>query len=380
MFGARSAAILLIAGTSALAGCSSSESTSSVAPGSTALEQAGFQQILDDAREKYNFPGAQLGVWTEDGEWFGVTGTSAQNGSEPPSREDHTRIGSLTKPFTVAVLLRLVDQGKVSLDDLIEDYIPGMPNGKTATLRDLASMTSGIPSYTFNEEFTSELAADPDAVFQPEQLIDYIKDDKPSFPAGTQVEYSNTNTVLLGLVIEEVTGQPFAEVLQTELLDPLGLPETSFPTDSPAIPEPYWEGITEQMDPEGEVKNATNFNPSWGFTAGAMISTLDDLHRWSVALGTGEGWISPELQEQRIVSMDSTVPPNSPERSYALGFGTTKGWMGHVGTLPGYNTSMQYDPKTKTSMIIMVNSDTPVDGALPADYIWSQLVDALPAD
>lgn len=381
---ARIAVTALLAGGLLLAGCSASPDSSST---STPVEstatlpadtKAAFQQILDDARMKFDFPGAQAGVWTRDSEWVSVTGTSAQGGDRPPQRDDHTRIGSITKTFTVAVVLRLSDQGKVDLDDPIDTYVPGMPNGATATLRDLASMTSGIPPYSANEQFQKDYFGDPSTVFTPGQLVGYVKDDKPSFPAGTQVEYSNTNTVLLGMVVEKVTGEPFADVLRTELLDPLGMPQTSFPTDSPDLPDPYWEGITVQTDPEGEVKDATNFNPSWGFTAGAMISTLDDLHRWSVALGTGEGWVSDDLQKQRVDSMNSTVPPNSQERGYALGFGTQNGWIGHTGELPGYNTTIQYDPDTKTSIVVMVNSDIPAGDDNPAPFIADQLIGALP--
>lgn len=372
-----------------IAGCSSS-STSPPSPRATpssaatsaptpTLTSASFQKVLDDARAKFEFPGAQAGVWTPDGEWVGVTGTSALGGDRPPQRDDHTRIGSITKTFTVAALLQLVDQGRVSLDDPIDTYVPGMPNGDTATLRMLASMTSGIPPYSFNEEFQSVYFADPATVFAPQQLVDYVKDSEPSFPAGTKVEYSNTNTVLLGMVIEKVMGRPFADVLQEGILGPLGLAQTSFPADSPALPSPHLDGITEQADPEGQVKDATNFNPSWGFTSGAMISSLDDLRRWAVALGTGEGWVSPELQQERMASMTSTVSGNTPQMGYALGFGTAAGWIGHTGELPGYNTSIQYDPATRTTIVVMVNSDIPSGASNPAPYISAQLRDALAA-
>jgi D-alanyl-D-alanine carboxypeptidase len=187
------------------------------------------------------------------------------------------------------------------------------------------------------------------------------------------VEYSNTNTVLLGMVIEQVTGKPFAEVLRTNLLGPLGLEQTSFPGDSSDLPSPHLDGVTIQAFPEGDVKDATNFNPSWGFTSGAMISTLDDLHKWSVALGTGEGWVSDELQKERVASMTSSVAGNTPEQAYALGFGVANGWIGHTGELPGYNTSIVYDPKSGTSIVVMVNSDIPSGSENPAPYISAQL-------
>ena len=343
--------------------------------------QATLQSVLDDQRETYDFPGAIAGVWTPEGSWVGAVGSTQLDGTTEPTTADHTRIGSLTKTFTVAVLLQLAEQGKVSLDDSIEKYIPGMPNGDTATLRMLADMTSGIPSYTFNEEFGEAFGSDPTEIFTPQQLVDYVKGEDPLFPAGTEVNYSNTNTVLLGMLIEQVTGQPFAEVLAAGVLEPLGLANTSFPTDSPELPTPYFEGITLQGDPEGEEKDATFWSPSWAFTAGAMVSTLEDLRTWAVALGTGEGLFTAETQKEREESINSTVSGNSPVKSYALGFGVEDGWIGHTGTLPGYNTDMVYDPETGTTIVVIVNSDILAHsgntGPLPANAITQDFRDAL---
>lgn len=368
-----------------LAGCSS---TSSSEPSQTApateqafgsATQATFQAVLDTVRTKFNYPGAQAGIWSPDGTWVGVTGTKGVGSTEPPARDDHTRIGSLTKPFTVAVILQLAEQGKVALDDPIGKYTPGMANSQTATLRMLSNMTSGIPSYTFDEEFLKGFGSDPQRVFTPQELIDYVKGKPASFQAGTEGEYSNTNTVLLGMVIEKVTGKPFADSLKSGITEPLGLTQTSFPAGSPDLPEPYLSGTTKQGEPEGTVKNATNWNPSWGFTAGAMISTLDDLHKWGVALGSGEGVLNTESQLEREASKVSRAKGNSPTSTYALGFGVKNGWMGHTGTLPGYNTDVNCDPKIKTTVVVMVNSDIPLgDGKLPANAIFDGLVAALP--
>lgn len=340
-----------------------------------------FRQVLDKNRAAFNFPGAQAGVWTPGGAWVGVTGVAAAGGSAAPARADHTRIGSITKTFTVVLLLQLVEQGRVSLDDPIGKYVPDLPNGDTATLRMLASMTSGIPAYTADEAFLNAFSSNPNTVFTPRQLLDYVKGKPADFPAGTRVAYSNTNTVALGILIEQQTGRPFAQALQENILNPLHLSGTLSPGASRAFPDPHWRGITIQADPDGVIKDATDWNPSWGFSAGDMISTLDDLHRWAVALGTGEGIVSPAMQKVREASMNSTVPPNSPALSYALGFGVFNGWIGHSGELPGFNTSILYDPRTQTSIVAMVNSDIAalVDGAKadPAPTISAALVAAL---
>ncbi|MGI9164498.1 MAG: serine hydrolase domain-containing protein [Mycobacterium sp.] len=340
-----------------------------------------LQSTLDANRAKLGYPGAIVGVWTPEGEWFGITGTSGPDSQRPPRRDDHTRIGSLTKTFTVMAVLRLADQQRLALGDPIEKYVPGMPNGTTATLRDLARMTSGIANYSATRTFFERWSPDPaGAVFTPEDLIGFAKPEPPLFPAGSRMDYSNTNTALLGMVIEKVTGTPVAEVFEKELFEPLGMSGTSFPGPSPDLPAPHLDGITLQPDgPGGPVRNATDWNPSWTFTAGGMISTLDDMRVWTEALGTGGGLISEEMQREREASATSTVPPNTPELAYGLGFFTDRGWWGHNGALPGYTSYAAHHPARKTSVVVFVNSDigTPDQPTPPADLLAYDLIGTL---
>lgn len=337
-----------------------------------------LQASLDTSQTELGFPGAIAGVWTPEGTWVSTTGVAGPDSTRPPALDDHTRIGSLTKTFTVMALLQLVDQGKVSLDDTIGEYVPDVPNADTATLADLAGMTSGIPSYSASEDFLRQWGADPNQVFSPEELIDYVRDAPANFPAGTQVDYSNSNTVLLGMVTEQVAGEPMAEVYQRGLLDPLGLTQTSFPDDSAELPQPHLAGITEQAEPWGEVKDATSFNPSWTFTAGGMVSTLADVRTWTVALGTGGGLISDELQSIREKSAQSQVPPNTPDLAYALGFFNADGWWGHNGSIPGFTTYAVYNPATQTTVVVLVNSDIRDEvSPAPADAVALKLIEDL---
>ena len=387
------AAMVCVAGLLVTAACSASTETTAAAPTSSSLAtpavpaasadafpddlQVQFQQVLDDTRESFGFPGAIAGVWSPAGSWVGVTGTAGSDTDRAPAREDHSRIGSLTKTFTGMSLLQQVDQGLVSLDDPIEKYVPGVPNGESATLRMLASMTSGIPSYSFSEDFQKAYFLDTARAFTPQELVDYVKGVEPLFPAGTAFDYSNTNTILLGMVIEQVTGKPMAQVLQEGILAPLGLAQTSFPGTSPAIPDPYLSGVTEQGVPEG-VKDATNWNPSWGFTAGEMISQIDDLRVWGYAMGTGAGLISPELQQARVVSLASAPPNGLPGNlTYGLGYASFDGWLGHNGSLPGYTSYVVFDPKSETVIAVLANSDIKTEGVSPADAIGHALEDIM---
>ncbi len=364
-------------------------STTSPAPASTSPSgvavEGGELQIVDDeldadtsaalaaaATESFaavSAPGAVMGVRTPDGTWVATIGSADIEGSAPMTADVHQRIGSVTKTFAVTALLQLAEAGELSLDDPIGDYVDGTPN-PDATLRQLAAMQSGIPSYTFDETFQATLFNEPTTEWTPEELVGLVAGVEPDFAPGEEFFYSNTNTVLLGQVIEQVTGEPIAEVLQRQIFEPLGLTGTVFPTDA-SIPDPHAQGYSTQGQDDGVPVDATDWDPSWAFTAGAMISTLDDLLIYGEALATGDGLLGPELQDERIESTVTDVPPNSPERSYGIGIGAQQGWYGHSGELPGFNTLVQHHLDEGITVVVLANSDIksgecPPDlGALP---------------
>lgn len=298
-------------------------------------------------------PGAVVGVSSPAGTWTQAYGVADPATGEPMDVDVHTRIGSATKPFTATLVLQLAEEGELSLDDPIGDYVEGIPNGDRITLRQLADMTSGIASYSRNEEFQKVLFAAPETVFTPEELVAFGVAESPLFAPGAQFDYSNTNYVLLGLVVEQVTGRPVGEVLEANIFDPLELDETVWPGASTELPEPFARGFTLQGDtatPEAPA-DATHWSPTWAFTAGGLISDVDDLLTYGRALGTGQGLLEAESQRERLMSF------SPPERGYGLGFGCIDGWVGHTGELPGYNTTVYYDTTTDTTVVVLVNSD-----------------------
>ncbi|HEX8771416.1 MAG TPA: serine hydrolase domain-containing protein, partial [Acidimicrobiales bacterium] len=311
-------------------------------------------------------PGAIVGVRSPQGTWIMAYGVAEPSGvtkpvtGKPMTADMHTRIGSVTKTFTGTVILQLVQQRKLSLNDPIDKYFPGVPNGDKITLRHLATMTSGIASYTKSTKFTDVLFARPQTSFTPDELIAIGLSESPIFPPGERFDYSNTNTHLLGKVIEKVTGEPVEDVFKKMIFDPLGLANTSWPAGSTAIPEPYPQGFTLQGDtatPENP-SNATNWNPSWGWTSGELISNMPDLLTYGRALGTGQGLLDPATQAERLRS----VPGPS---GYGITMGCDAGWVGHGGELPGYNTSLFYDTASDTTVVVQTNSDIP-SGDCPA--------------
>lgn len=352
------AAVGLSTSALALAACASPapSATSSTSSGSFDAETVKkLDRILDDAITEHDMPGVTLAIWSPAGEYVSSAGLAdVEKKTEMTPALNH-RIGSVTKTFVVTALLRLVDDGEVSLDDPISKYVDGIAEGDRITLRHLAGMTSGIPDYTNDADWQSAYLADPLATLTPQSLIEGIKDKSLHDEPGTVVEYSNSNTILIGLAIEKITGAPLSEVLRVEVTEPLGLDHTFLP-EAAEFPEPHAQGYTKQTI-DGSRAVATDWNPSWGWAAGAMISDLDDLKVWVPALATGQ-LLSPELQKERLA-----VTPLSPEEQdsgYGLGLFRLDGWIGHNGGLPGYKTVTIYLPEKEMTLVAFVNSD--VDG------------------
>lgn len=339
-----------------------------------ALEQS-LEAAFEDSFQRSGAPGAIAAVRTPEGTWVGTLGVADKASGEPMQADMHHRIGSVTKTFTATLLLQAAARGQLSLDDTIDRYVEGIPNGDEITLRQMADMSSGIASYTLNEKWVKESLSDPERVWTPEELAQVGIDDSPAFePPGTGWQYSNTNYVLLGMVLEQVTGEPIQRLYSKQIIKPLHLKETSFPdaADS-SIPEPHDHGYTLQGQSDGEPVDATDWNSSSGWTAGGMISTADDMLVYGQALGTGKGLLPRGQQADRLTSFLYGLPPHSPQKAYGLGLVTVGGWLGHTGTQPGFNTTVYYHPQLHTTVVVEVNSDISVGGKTPADLIFGTL-------
>lgn len=299
-----------------------------------------------------SIPGAIVGIWSPAGDYVRTFGI-ADKATRAPMRTDfYSRIGSVTKTFTVTAMLQLVDQGRIGLDDPIAKYIPGVPSGELITLRDLAQMTSGLVTFDDVAEFTDSYTADPHQSFTPRQMIGYALAQPLRFPPGTQYQYSNTNTVLLGLVVEQQSGQSLPDYIGEHIFVPLQLTHTSFATTA-AFPDPHPQGYTTI---DGGEQIATDWNPSWAWGAGNMISTLDDMRIWAAALATG-ALLTPETQRERLAA----AVPMSPGGSafYGLGLFNASGWIGHSGAIFGYQTVALYLPQEQTTLVFFINTDVP---------------------
>jgi D-alanyl-D-alanine carboxypeptidase len=317
--------------------------------------------------------GAIVGVW-QDGQLpyvraFGVRDTAT---GEPMTPDLHMRIGSNTKAFTTTAILQLVEQGKIGLDDPIEMYVSGVPNGDVITIRQLGMMRSGL--FDHSTVTVPEWPSDPQRQWTAPELLAIAFSQPPLFAPGTEFDYNNTNTVLLGEVVERVTGQPIREYIDEHIVQPLGLTHTSFPVGS-EFPAPHASGYWRM--PDCAIVDTTDWNTSWGDAAGQMISTLDDMRIWARDLATGK-LLTPATQQQR----EQFLPAPDEGEGVVYGFGMTdnNGWRGHDGNILGYIAYPFYLPSQQMTLVVLLNSAVDVldsvalmqaiTGVIAPDNVW----------
>ncbi|WP_327310904.1 serine hydrolase domain-containing protein [Streptomyces sp. NBC_01243] len=319
------------------------------------LDQA-VRQVMGDAR----VPGVTVGLWVPGkGSYVRAFGVADKSSGAPMSAGLNMRVGSVTKTFTVTALLTLVDQGKAGLDDPIGKYVKGVPDGDRITLRELAGMRSGLFNYSMDPDFFKALTSDPQRPFTPRELLDYSFKHPLRFQPGKKFEYSNTNAILLGLVVEKASGRPLADYLERNVFEPAGMSHTFLPRAA-AFPAPHAQGYTDQTA-SGRTGNATNWNPSWAWAAGGAISDQRDLRIWARVLATGT-LLSPATQAERL----RTGPSGLPDTGYGLGIFDVHGWVGHNGSLPGYESLVVHMPDTKATLVVLLNTDTDYRGSEPS--------------
>jgi D-alanyl-D-alanine carboxypeptidase len=375
-------AVLLLAASGCAGEPTSPQPSASAPPASSEAERPmtdALAQRLDaainQAMTAAGVPGAIIGIWGPDGNYVRAFGVADKTTRAPMKADFYSRIGSVTKTFTVTGVLQLADQGKLGLDDPIAKFVEGVPQGDRITLRQLARMQSGLFNYSASPAFQQAMFADPRRAFTPQELLNYAFAQPNQFPPGEGFEYCNTNTVLLGLVVEKVSGQPLHSYIDDQILAPLGMSHTSFPTTN-AFPEPHAQGYTVQTA-DGKEAAATDWNPSWGWAAGAMISTLDDVRIWAPALATGK-LLTPQMQAQRLQTVGSPGMP--PQDGYGLGIFNLGGWIGHNGSLPGYQTVAVYLPQKQTTLVILTNTDIEYQGSEPSTTLATAITKELTPD
>ena len=322
-----------------------------------------LDDLMKSSLVQYNSPGMILAVWVPGkGEYVRAMGRSDIKTGRRMRTEDRFRIGSNTKSVVATVVLQLIDEGKLKLDDKLAKYFPKWPNGGNITMKMLLDHTSGLYNYSESEKFGRLLMSNPNRPFTPEQLLAYAVKANPYFEPGKGFHYSNTNTVLLGMIIEKITGHTLAFVVKERIIDRLGLKDTYFPVASEtngAIAHGY------MFDNEKAV-DWTDANPSWGWAAGAMISNVYDMKTMVTAITDGS-LLSSGLQRERMntwVNMGGAIKSDFPTARYGYNVFTFGGFVGHNGGLPGYVSYMVRDPETGVTTTMMLNTQPNTDAAL----------------
>jgi D-alanyl-D-alanine carboxypeptidase len=272
------------------------------------------------------------------------------------------RIGSLTKTFVATVMLQLAGEGRLGLDDTVERWLPGLvPGGVQITLRQLLNHSSGIYNYTDDQSFWASERLQPRRVWAPEELVRTATAHPPLFAPGTSWSYSNTNYIVLGLVVESVTQRTVAQELEQRIFRPLGLTATSLPSTR-TMTAPFAHGYVgrgnELIPGTSRARRfdvTSRFDPSWAWTAGAIVSNGVDLTRFYAALLSGELLSPAQLAEMTKTFRDS---------GYGLGIGAVKSpcgvvW-GHSGAVPGYLTVILTRDGGRHVGLVMVNWDSVV--------------------
>ena len=327
-----------------IAGCWSDDTT----PDATRYQTAA-QRVID----LYRMPGALASVRVPgESEWKQAFGFADLASRTPTNPLGHYSIRSVTKSYAVTLILQLVREKQLKLDDRLEAFVPGIPNGALITIADLAGMQSGIAEYTTSPAFVADWTKDIARSFTEEELVAYAVPLSPKFAPGAEYAYSNTNTVLLGMIVEKITGQSMAQALEARIFAPLALHGTTYPYVVP-LPAPHPTSYDVDFV-TGATEVLPLISPTLLAAAGAMISTIDDMQTWGRALGDGR-LIGAELQLERINR--SRPATNGPTYDrYGLGIGILDGWWGHTGDGVGFQAATFYDPRTLATIAVLVNA------------------------
>lgn len=325
-----------------------------------------IQFVLDSLCKAGNFPGLNLAIISTDNSSIALSSGFNDKEKNILLKPGHRMLhGSVGKTYVAAVALQLVEAGKISLDEKVSDYLghydwyARVPNANDITIRMLMNHTSGIMRYEFKDKFTTDLTRMPDKVWKPEELIQYVLDEPAPFEAGKGWDYSDTNYIVLGMIIEQVTGKKYYD-LMTANLKKLGLKNT-FASDSRKMKK-LAQGYAGQENAFGKQEKVLAsdgkfvVNPQFEWTGGGVYGTAEDLALWGKYLYEGKVF-SADVFKQMI---DGVPAKLGKDAKYGLGviirpsaFGTT---YGHSGFFPGYLTEMVYFPDYGVCVVLQTNS------------------------
>ncbi len=337
------------------------------------------QARLDAMHEEGHFPGATLGIVLPDGTELALAAGWADIEERIPMKPtDRMFTGSAGKTFVAAVALQLVQEGKLRLDSKVSEFLgreawfSRLPNHEDLTVRMIMTHTGGLPRYVFKEAFIDRLLEVPDKVWEPVELLEFVFDDPQVHPAGQGWSYSDTDYIVLGMIIEGICRNDYYSELEKRILAPLSLRSTG-PSNQRRL-EGLVTGYTADGAPPFKlpgkvpVKGVYPVNPQFEWCGGGLITTSLDMARWAKMLYEGEVFSDAMLKEM-LRPMDFRTGEPA-EQGYGLGVMVFKrpfGFIyGHGGVFPGYQTQMSYFPLWKIAVTMQVNADS-FSGKLKGD-------------
>jgi D-alanyl-D-alanine carboxypeptidase len=398
------AAVALVAGCSADTTTSPQATTSPSSPEATATGgQApyaeGLRASLAEIVKETTAPSAMVVV--RSGRFSDATfsfGARQLGGTERVTAQDHFRVGSITKTMTATVILQLVQEGRLAVEDPVSKYVRDVPGGDAITIADLLDMRSGLYDYAGDPDSLRAVDADRQRAWQPRELLDIAFAHPAVFAPGSEWKYTNTNYILLGVIMEQLTGQSVNELFEQRLFTPLGMDNTAMPAlEDTSIPVPFAHGYQygslekaygpdPALSAEQQAQAAagtllpedwSQANPSWAWAAGAVISTPNDLVKWTNALIDGT-LLDPDTQRLRLASPVTTNPGADPAGT-VYGYGILKSgpYYGHGAQIAGYQTAILRNPDTDTTIVVFTTLTNAPDGTDIASALASAVREAL---
>ncbi len=288
------------------------------------------------------------------GVWIGgrrvITGAlgSAVTGV-PATQNMHFRVGNVMESMDGTLLLRYVDQHRVSLDAPVSRWLPGLGHARQVTLRMLATNTSGYQDYVTTTQFEDAFAANPFRRYPPMAMIRLGTDLPLLFTPGKSWAFSDTNYLLLGVILEKIGRKPLATSLQQQIFGPLGMTQTKMPSNGNAyMPPPVMHAYTSERGP---YEDSTFWTPSPFATNGSVYSTLSDMTRWATALGTGSR-LSKVSHKLQLGPSTVGVGPLRPDKYYAYGEVVSNRWIISNPQIYGYNGDVSYFPNKRIAVVV----------------------------
>jgi len=351
--------------------------------GSARHPRASVYQRALDANVAGALPGAIAGIHDRDGVWFGATGSADLDHGVAMQVCHAFPIGSVTKTFAATLMLRLMEQGQLDLDAPIAGLLPGdvarkILNSEKITTRMLLNHSSGVPNYA-DFMLNVSIIADPGYALTREQAIDRVAG-RSNFEPGTQTSYSNTNTLLAGLIVEQLTGDSFKQVLSQQVLDVAGLANSSYDDEGP------FEGVVRAyLDIDGRKvfidSNWSNYLATLRDPSSAMVSTAADLLHFVDALQRDQTVLRADSLDQMRTGLPGGNVKDH-EQQFGLGlvkydFGSQGTAWGHAGVVLGVTVRTYYFPARDLTLVLMVNGFSQGYSGGVEDYLEQTMVPSL---